>query len=198
MNRFTLLTESRISPLCCQTKNNIEALHPCNTSPHVAQTYSAVAEISPFVSENILGGSFVFCSQTLVWPILKQLSLRKRKIKEKKGKEKKRERKEKKKRRKIETASPSGEWQAAHHFGAHSQHSQNKGRRGESCGLDRHCFHPPEGSPGSWGDAAPPWAASLEGAAFSSISINGELEEAALQLLCSQLRVAAGLRWRFG
>lgn len=62
---------------------------------------------------------------------------RKRKKKPNKNKQKK------KKRRKLEAASPSGEWQAAHHLGARSQHSPNKGRRGERWGLGTHCFNPP-------------------------------------------------------
>lgn len=122
---------------------------------------------------------------------------RKRKLKKKKIKVEEKGKKEKEKNRAA--AGPSGEWQAACHLGAHSQHSQNKGRRGKSCGLDMHCFHPAEGSPGSWGftipctTQAPCWGASAEGATSSSISINGELEEAAPQLLHSLLQVVSGL-----
>ena len=60
-----------------------------------------------------------------------------------------------KKRREVEAASPSGEWQAAHHLGACSRHSLNKGRRGERCGLGMHCFNQPHGSLGSQSWAEP-------------------------------------------
>jgi len=47
---------------------------------------------------------------------------------------------EKKKRRKLEAASPSGEWQAAHHLRACSP---NKGRRMGSCALGTNRVNPP-------------------------------------------------------
>lgn len=47
-------------------KNNTEALHQCDISPSVAQTFSAVAEFHHLFQKNILGGSFVFCCQSLV------------------------------------------------------------------------------------------------------------------------------------